>query len=102
MHARHDDRLRTAAQDQLAAQARRARAARRHDTEPGPARRLIRALQRVAHRVTAARQPVHSPASDEHEQVASTRIRLMAGAMQAPTPSPGPRRDETTEPCAPN
>jgi hypothetical protein len=69
MKVRHEDRLRAAAQDQLAAQARRARAARRRDIGSSPASRLMRALQDLAHRAAAARQPVLSHVSDEHEQV---------------------------------
>jgi hypothetical protein len=75
-------RLRTAAKDELAAQARQARAARRCDTEPGPDHRLIRALQHLAQRVGAARQPVLSPASGEYNQIARKRIHLMAGARE--------------------
>ncbi len=100
MQVRHDDRLRRAAKDQLAAQARRARAARRRDTGPGTVRRMIRALPGLGHRVGAARQPVLSAASEKHEQIARSPIHLMAGAIDAPTPSSGPGRDETTEPCA--
>jgi hypothetical protein len=49
MRVRHDDRLRTAAKDQLAEQARRARAARRRETEPRSLRRLMRKLERLAY-----------------------------------------------------
>ena len=45
MQARHDDRLRTAAQHRLAAQA---RAAHRHDTQPALLPRLTRAWRRLA------------------------------------------------------
>jgi hypothetical protein len=100
MQVRHDDRLRRAAKDQLAAQARRERAARRRDTGPGSVRRLMRALPGLANRLGAARQPVLSAASEKHEQIASPPIHLMAGAIDAPTPSSRPGRDETTEPCA--
>lgn len=48
MQARHDDRLRTAAQHRLAAQARQARAAHRHDTQPALLPRLTRAWRRLA------------------------------------------------------
>jgi len=100
MHARHDDRLRTAAKDQLAAQARRARAARRRDTEPDPVPRLMRALQRLA-RAWAGRATQYSAqAENNHEQIAMRHIHLTAAAMEAPKPSPVPERDETAEPCA--
>jgi hypothetical protein len=85
MQVRHEDRLRTAAKDQLAAQARRARGARRGDTGLGPARRLTRAMQSLAGRVAAARRPDLSPAQDEHEQLTPGHIHLTATAMAAPT-----------------
>jgi hypothetical protein len=49
MKARHDDRLRSAARDRLARQARLARAARRDGATAGPARRqwLLVLLRRV-------------------------------------------------------
>ncbi len=46
MKARHDDVLRDAAKRQLAAEGRRARAARRRDGRPARLPRLVRLLQR--------------------------------------------------------
>jgi hypothetical protein len=46
--AHRHDLLRAAAQHRLAAQARRARASRRHDTTATPSRRLARLWQRPA------------------------------------------------------
>jgi hypothetical protein len=48
MHARHEDRLRTAAKHQLAAQARQGPPGTRHQTELNPVRRLMRQLPRLA------------------------------------------------------